>query len=345
MPNVGKSTLFNTLTKKQIEASNYPFCTIDPNVGVVKLPDERLDKVAKVSQSENVVPTTVEFWDIAGLVKGANQGEGLGNQFLANIRECDAICEVVRDFKDDNIIHVDGRVDPQEDRETISTELILADLNSVDKRLLKATKHAKGGVKESIKEKQVLERLKSELEKGVPVRDLELTEEEKPLVKELHLLTSKPVLFVLNVDEGHKDDDLSDWPQNTLKLNIKLEQEISCLPESEQADYIREMGLYESGLNKLIRSCYDLLDLITFFTSGKKESRAWTLTKGSSAPEAAGKIHTDMRDGFIRVEVINWSDFVECGGESQAKEKGLIRTEGKDYIVQDGDVCHFLHNK
>ncbi|HMB66213.1 MAG TPA: redox-regulated ATPase YchF [Patescibacteria group bacterium] len=345
LPNVGKSTLFNTLTQKQIEASNYPFCTIDPNVGVVKVPDERLDKIAEISRPAQVLPTTIEFWDIAGLVKGANQGEGLGNQFLANIRECDAICEVVRDFKDGNIIHVDGQVNPNNDRETISTELILADLATVEKRLEKAKKQTKGGGKEAAWQQEVLEKLKDKLGEGAAIRDIELSQEEKEFIKELHLLTAKPILYVLNVDEGHKDEDVSDWPDNALKLNIKLEQEIASLPEEEQADYIREMGLQESGLNRLIKSCYNLLDLITFFTTGQDESKAWTTEKGSTAPEAAGRIHSDIQEGFIRAEVINWRDFIEAGGEQAAKEKGLMGLEGKDYVVQDGDVCHFLHNK
>ena len=345
LPNVGKSTLFNSLSRARAESANYPFCTISPNVGIIPVPDQRLDMIAERVKPQKVTPTTIEFVDIAGLVEGASKGEGLGNQFLANIRECDAICEVVRDFKDGNVIHVDGQVKPNDDRDTINMELVLADLATVEKRLEKAKKHTKGGSKEAAKQQETLEKLKTQLEDGVSVRDIELEEEEKEFIKELHLLTAKPILYVLNVDEGHKDEDVADWPDNTLKLNVKLEQEIAGLPEEEQTDYIKEMGLQESGLNKLIKSSYDLLDLVTFFTTGKDETKAWTVEKNSPAPEAAGRIHTDIRDGFVRAEVINWKDFVDAGGEQSAKEKGLMRLEGKDYIVQDGDICHFLHNK
>jgi hypothetical protein len=345
LPNVGKSTLFNILTKKQIEASNYPFCTIDPNVGVVKVPDERLDKLAEISQPAAITPTTIEFVDIAGLVKGANQGEGLGNQFLANIRECDAICEVVRDFKDANVFHVDNKIDPEGDKETIDTELMLADLATVEKRLAKAGKDTKSGDKEAIRLKELLEKIKNNLEAGTPVREMDLEEDDQKTIKELNLLTAKPMLYVLNVDDAHRSDDIGGWAENILKLNIKMEEELAGLPEEEQAEYIQELGLDRSGVDKLIRASYDLLGLITFFTTGPQETRAWTVKKGATAPEAAGEIHTDIRQGFIRAEVINWKDFVEIGGEQPAKEKGLIRLEGKEYVVQDGDVCHFLHNK
>ncbi|MFW5888548.1 MAG: redox-regulated ATPase YchF [Patescibacteria group bacterium] len=345
LPNVGKSTLFNILTKKQIEASNYPFCTIDPNVGVVKVPDERLDKLAEISKPAAITPTTIEFVDIAGLVKGANQGEGLGNQFLANIRECDAICEVVRDFKDANVFHVDNKIDPEGDKETIDTELMLADLATVEKRLAKAGKDTKSGDKEAIRLKELLEKIKNNLEAGTPVREMGLEEDDQKTIKELNLLTAKPMLYVLNVDDAHRSDDVGGWAENILKLNIKMEEELAGLPEEEQAEYIQELGLDRSGVDKLIRASYDLLGLITFFTSGPQETRAWTVKKGATAPEAAGEIHTDIRQGFIRAEVINWKDFVENGGEQPAKEKGLIRLEGKEYVVQDGDVCHFLHNK
>ena len=344
LPNVGKSTLFNILTKKQIEASNYPFCTIDPNVGVVKVPDERLDKLAEISQPAAITPTTIEFVDIAGLVKGANQGEGLGNQFLANIRECDAICEVVRDFRDTNVFHVDNRIDPEGDKETIDTELMLADLATLEKRMAKNHKMAKGGNKEAAKLQQLLERIKQQLEEGTPVRQMELSEEEKESIKELHLLTAKPMLYVLNVDESH-DKEVNKWSEHVIKLNIKQEEEIAGLEEEEQQEYIEELGLERSGVDKLIRTSYDLLGLITFFTTGPQETRAWTLEKNSTAPEAAGQVHTDMQKGFVKAEVINWKDLVEVGGEQAAREKGLMRLEGKDYIVQDGDVCHFLHNK
>lgn len=342
LPNVGKSTLFNTLTRKQVEASNYPFCTIDPNVGVVKVPDKRLDEIAQISQPENIIPTYVEFYDIAGLVKGANQGEGLGNQFLSHIRECDAICEVVRDFKNDNIIHVDGKIDPEGDKEVIDTELMLADLATVNKRLEKEGKAAKSGDKSVVQKKELLEKIKNNLEEGVPVRKLDLAKEEKEIIKELNLLTAKPILYVLNIDDS---TEVIQEQDNFLKLNIKQEQEIVSLPEEEQKEFIEELGLERSGLDRLISACYNLLGLITFFTTGKDETRAWTVGKGSLAPVAAGKIHTDLQVGFIRAEVINWKDFVEAGGEQAAREKGLLRTEGKDYVVQDGDICHFLHSK
>ncbi|SRR6056297_241986 len=343
LPNVGKSTLFNTLTRKQVEASNYPFCTIDPNVGVVKVPDERLGKIAEISQPQEIIPTYVEFYDIAGLVKGANQGEGLGNQFLSHIRECDAICEVVRDFKNDNIIHVDGKIDPEGDREVIGTELMLADLATVNKRLEKENKATKGGDKVAIQKKELLEKVKNNLEEGVPVRKLDLDQDEKKIIKELNLLTQKPILYVLNIDEATNSENSEN--NDYLKLNIKQEQEIASLPEEEQKEYIEELGLERSGLDRLISACYNLLGLITFFTTGKDETRAWTTGKGSLAPEAAGKIHTDLEEGFIRAEVINWKDFVEVGGEQTAREKGLMRTEGKEYLVKDGDICHFLHSK
>lgn len=345
LPNVGKSTLFNILTKKQVEASNYPFCTIDPNVGVVKVPDKRLDKIASISQPAQVTPTTIEFVDIAGLVKGANEGEGLGNQFLANIRECDAICEVVRDFKDKNVFHVDNKIDPDGDKETIDTELMLADISTVDKRLAKTHKETKGGDKETLKFKELLENVKENLENGVPVRQMEITKEQKESIKELHLLTVKPMLYVLNIDDSYKGEELPAWSENVIRLNIRLEEEIAGLGEEEQAEYIQELGLDRSGVDKLIRASYDLLELITFFTTGPQESRAWTLEKKSTAPEAAGKVHTDMQKGFVKAEVIYWEEFVQLGGEQAAKDKGAMRLEGKDYIVQDGDICHFLHNK
>ncbi len=343
LPNVGKSTLFNILTKKQVEASNYPFCTIDSNVGVVKVPDKRLTELAKISQPKQIIQTTIEFVDIAGLVKGANKGGGLGNQFLANIRECDAICEVVRDFKDKNVFHVDNKIDPQGDKDTIDTELMLADISTIDKRLAKVHKDAKGGNKEAINFKQLLEVVKEKLENGVPVRQVSLTKEQKENIKELHLLTAKPILYVLNIDDSYQEKTL-EWPDDVIKLNIRLEEEISSLSEEDQIEYIQELGLDRSGTDKLIRGSYDLLDLITFFTTGPQETKAWTLEKESTAPEAAGKIHTDMQKGFVKAEIIYWQEFVRAGSEQAARGKGLIRVEGKDYLVQDGDVCHFLHN-
>ncbi len=347
LPNVGKSTLFNALTRKQVEASNYPFCTIEPNVGVVKVPDERLEKIAAISKPKQIINTTIKFVDIAGLVKNAHSGEGLGNQFLAHIRECDAICEVVRNFEDSNIVHVDGRINPDRDKETIDLELIFADLNTVEKRLAKVIKEAKSGDKEIIKLKEFLEKIKNELEKGKAVRDLNLEEEEKVMIKHLNLLSQKPIIYVLNSKEklANFEELKKKWGQNIICLDAKLEEEIVALPEEEQKEYIKELGLKDSGLNKLIRASYDLLGLITFFTTGSDETRAWTIKKGAHAPQAAGVIHTDFEKGFIRAEVIFWEDFIKAGGEAGAREQGLLRTEGKDYIVQDGDICHFLFNK
>lgn len=345
LPNVGKSTLFNVLTKKGVEAANYPFCTIDPNVGVVKVPDFRLDKLAEISKPAKVIPTTIEFVDIAGLVAGASKGEGLGNQFLAHIRECDAICEVVRDFKDENVIHVEGRVNPAEDKETINTELILADLGTAEKRLDKIRREAKSGSKEIIANTALLERIFEHLSAGKAVREMSFEEEEMIFVKTLNFLTIKPMIYLLNIDEGHSGDVLPGTKEPVIKVNVKLEEEIASLPEEDQAEYIKELGLEQSGLDKLIRSAYDTLGLQTFFTTGADETRAWTIKKGTKAPQAAGVIHTDFLKGFVRAEVINWEKFVECGSEAKAKELGLIRTEGKDYIFQDGDVANFLINK
>lgn len=344
LPNVGKSTLFTALTKKQAEAANYPFCTIEPNVGLVKVPDERLNKLAEISKPEKIIPTVIEFVDIAGLVKGASTGEGLGNQFLSHIRECDAICEVVRQFEDDNIIHVHNKIDPDSDRETINLELILADLATVTKRLDKVAREARTGNKESVAAKEILEKLSTQLESGKPARGLEFTDDEKIIVKQLGLITIKPLLYVLNSND--KDANLSHaWSDGkVISIDAKLEAEIASLPEEEQEVYIQELGLKESGLDRLIRAGYELLGLITFFTTGKDETRAWTVRSGAKAPEAAGVIHTDFTKGFIRAEVINWQDFVNAGGEVEAKSKGLIRTEGKEYIFQDGDVCNFLVN-
>jgi len=343
LPNVGKSTLFNALTKNKAEASNYPFCTIDPNVGVVKVPDERLEKIAVISKPAKIIPTVIEFVDIAGLVRGASQGEGLGNQFLSHIRECDAICEVVRGFTDENVVHISGKIDPADDKETISLELILADLATVEKRLAKVSKEAKSGDKELAKLAGLLSRLKEILAVGQPARQLILNDEEKWIVKSLNLLTVKPIIYVLNSD--NQKDELKVEDGEIIVLDAKIEEEISNLPEGEQAEYIKELGLAESGLAKLIKASYKLLSLITFFTTGLDETRAWTVKNGAKAPEAAGVIHTDFNKGFVRAEIINWEKFVEIGGEQKAKEKGLIRTEGKDYIVADGDICHFLVNK
>lgn len=345
LPNVGKSTLFNTLTKKQVAAENYPFCTIDPNVGVVKVPDERLLQLAEISKPEKIVPTFIDFVDIAGLVKGASEGEGLGNKFLSHIRECDAICEVVRDFENSDIIHVNNKINPDDDRETIDMELILADLTSADRALKNAESGSKSGNKDEIKKRDLLKKVCDGLEAGLPIRKIELADEEKLALKSFCFLTAKPIMYVLNVSDKEVAVDQAKWPQNTFKLNIKLESEIASLPENEQAEYIKEMGLEESGLDKLIKEAYKLLGLITFFTTGPDETRAWTINRGATAPEAAGKIHTDIQEGFVRAEVIGYKEFVEIGSEAKAREKGLIRTEGKDYIMKDGDIVNFLHNK
>jgi len=346
LPNVGKSTLFNTLTKNKVEASNYPFCTIDPNVGVVKVPDERLTELSKASNSKEIIPTVIEFVDIAGLVKGASKGEGLGNKFLSNIRECDAICEVVRDFENDDIIHVDGNINPDSDKETIDTELLLADLSMIDNSLAKAERNAKSGDKEEIKKRDLLAKIKKEIEENSKaVRDIDFTKDEKELVGLYNFLTAKPILYVLNINDDKIDIDRNKWPKDTIELNVKLESEIASLDDDEQLEYIEELGLDESGLSKLIKSSYKLLNLLTFFTTGEMETRAWTVENESTAPQAAGKIHSDIEEGFIRAEIIDWEKFIELGGESKAREAGEIRTEGKNYIIKDGDVCHFLHNK
>ena len=344
LPNVGKSTLFNVLTKKKVEASNYPFCTIDPNVGVVKVPDIRLEKIAKISQPAKIIPTFIEFTDIAGLVKGAHEGEGLGNQFLSHIRECDAICEVIRDFKDPNIIHVEGEINPASDQETINMELIFADLKTVEKRLEKVIKELKGNNKEAQKQKEILENIKNILDQGKAVREMTFKDDDLLFVKSLNLLTIKPIIYALNSDEPDQEVSFN-WDGEIIKINVKMEEEIASLPEEEQAEYLQELNISQSGLDKLISTSYKLLGLETFFTTGKDETRAWTIKKGTKAPQAAAEIHTDFEKGFVRAEVINWEKFIEAGNEIKAKELGLMRTEGKDYIVKDGDICNFLINK
>ena len=345
LPNVGKSTLFNILTKKSVEAANYPFCTIDPNVGVVKVPDLRLDKLAAISKPLKVIPTAIEFVDIAGLVAGASKGEGLGNQFLAHIRECDAICEVIRNFKDKNIIHVSGIIDPKADKETINVELILADLASVEKRLDKTKRESRSGNKELIFQAEILEKIFKHLSEGLAARSLQFNDEEWVFVKTLSLLTIKPIIYLLNADDLENIPELGEMDGEVIAVNVKLEEEIAALPEEEQAEYIKELNLTQSGLDKLIKASYRLLGLDTFFTTGPDETRAWTIKSGTKAPEAAGVIHTDFIKGFIRAEVINWEQFVNVGSDAKAREQGLIRTEGKDYIVQDGDICNFLVNR
>lgn len=339
LPNVGKSTLFKALTKKQVDAANYPFCTIDPNVGVVAVPDERLDKLAATCNSEKVIPTTIEFVDIAGLVKGAHKGEGLGNQFLSNIREVDAIAHVVRGFTDKNVIHVAGQVDPNSDQETINLELIFADLQTVEKRHEKLTKLARGNDKDALKILPIIERVKQALEDGKPVRTLSFTADEALLIKDLNLLTQKPILLVMNVDENSVIEET-----DFIAISAKIEAELSELPAEEAKVYMQELGMRMSGLDKLIQAAYKTLNLITYFTAGPKEAHAWTITNGTKAPQAAGVIHSDFEKGFIRAEVINWHDFVTCNGEVGAREKGLLRIEGKEYIFQDGDVAHFRFN-
>lgn len=356
LPNVGKSTLFNAITKAGAEAANYPFATIDPNVGVVEVPDYRLNRLAELVDPKRIVPTTFEFTDIAGIVKGASKGEGLGNKFLANIREVDAICQVVRCFDDDNITHVSGKVDPIDDIETINLELVLADLESVDKRYKRIAKLAKTKDKEAIAELAVLDKIKPVLEAGKSARSVEFTDDELPIVKGLFLLTTKPVLYVANVAE----EDITNADDNeyvklvreyaakenaeVITICARAEEEIAELDDDEKAMFLEDLGIEEAGLDKLIRAAYDLLGLGTYFTAGVQEVRAWTFKKGMKAPQAAGVIHTDFERGFIRAETIAYSDFDELGSEKAAKEAGKMRSEGKEYIVQDGDVMLFRFN-
>ncbi len=353
LPNVGKSTLFNALTRAQIAAENYPFCTIDPNVGVVPVPDPRLEKLAQIVHPERILPTTVEFVDIAGLVAGASKGEGLGNKFLAHIREVDAIAHVVRCFENDDIIHVAGRIDPAGDIEVINTELALADLDSIDRAYQKAVKAAKTSDKEAIKSRDLLERVRAQLNLAKPVRAMGLDANEKALLRDFHLLTDKPVMYVANVDEaGFTDNPRLDRVRELAKAEravvvpvcAAIEAEISQLEEADRADFLRELKLDEPGLNRVIRGAYALLGLQTYFTAGVKEVRAWTVRAGSTAPQAAGVIHTDFEHGFIRAEVIAYEDFIANKGEAGAKEAGKLRLEGKDYIVREGDVMHFRFN-
>ena len=347
LPNVGKSTLFNAITKSKVEAANYPFATIDPNVGVVPVPDDRLAKLAAQEKSEKIVPTTIEFVDSAGLVKGASAGEGLGNQFLSHIREVDAILEVVRFFENKDIIHVQGNVDPQRDVETIGIELQLADLQNVENRLSSVARQAKSGERDAIIKKQVLEKYKAALEKGQMANTVQLTDEEKEHSKDIQLLTTKPMLFVANqsFDLDKKQFPISNFQfPNSIIIDAQLESELAELGDDERAQYLKELGLSESGLDKIIKAAYQTLGLITFITAGPKESKAWTCKAGTKAPGAAGVIHTDFEKGFIRAEVIQWDKLLEAGGYSQARDKGWLRVEGKEYVVQDGDVVHFRFN-
>ena len=353
LPNVGKSTLFNALTKAGIEAANYPFCTIEPNIGMVTVPDPRLDALSEIVHPQQTVPTVMQFVDIAGLVKGAASGEGLGNQFLANIRETDAIAHVVRCFEHSDVIHVQGRVNPIDDIEVINTELALADMDTVEKALNKAGKLSKSGNKEALFEKQLLEKIKVHLDAGYPVRTLELTQDEALASRRLFLLTAKPVLYIANVDDnGYENNPLLEKVCNLAKtenasvvaLCAATESELVELDEEDRQEFMADLGLTESGLNRVIRAGYDLLGLQTYFTAGVKEVRAWTIKRGATAPQAAGVIHTDFEKGFIRAEVIAYDAFIQFKGEQGAKEAGKLRLEGKDYIVCDGDVMHFRFN-
>jgi len=344
LPNVGKSTLFTALTRKAADAANYPFATIEPNVGLVEVPDSRLATLAEMVHPQRIVPAVVEFVDIAGLVKGASEGEGLGNQFLANIRETDAICEVVRYFTDENVIHVEGRVNPESDVETIRTELVLADLSTIERALPRLEKDAKRD--KAIEAKVgVVKRLAEWMDQGHRAAKMEMTPEERELVRDLHLLTAKPMLYVANVDESQVSTDFPPIDGVVpIPICAKIEAELADLDPADAADYLADMGMAEPGLNRLIREAYRLLGLQSFFTAGEKEAKAWTVPIGAKAPQAAGVIHTDFERGFIKAEVISYDDYVELGGEKGAREAGKMRLEGKDYVMQDGDVVHFKFN-
>jgi len=353
LPNVGKSTLFNALTRAQIAAENYPFCTIDPNIGVVPVPDPRLAALAAIAKPQKILPTTVEFVDIAGLVAGASKGEGLGNQFLANIRETDAIAHVVRCFENPDVVHVSGQVDPVADIEVINTELGLADLESVEKALVRAEKASKAGDKEAIRWRESLKRMQAHLDAGEPVRSMDLDEFERQKLKELPLLTAKPVMYVANVlEDGFHHNPRLDAVRKlaaaegaeVVPVCAAIEAEIGQLDEADRSAFLADLGLDEPGLNRVIRAAYRLLGLQTFFTVGPKEVRAWTVHKGATAPQAAGEIHTDFERGFIRAETVGYDDFIACKGEAGARDAGKLRLEGKDYLVKEGDVLHFRFN-
>ncbi len=344
LPNVGKSTLFTALTRKQVDAANYPFATIEPNVGIVPVPDERIERLAAIVKPERVVPATVEFVDIAGLVKGASEGAGLGNQFLANIRECDAICEVVRYFSDPNVVHVEGRIDPASDVETIKTELVLADLGTVERALPRLEKDAKRDATLARKV-EVVRRLEAWMQDGHRARTMPLTDEERALVADLHLLTMKPMLYVANVDEGDLGASLAPIDGIApIPICAKVEAELAELDPAELQEYLEMEGLSEPGLDVLVREAYRILGLMSFFTAGPKEVRAWTIRVGVTAPEAAGVIHSDFERGFIKAEVVSYEDFITHGGEKGAREAGRLRLEGRDYVMADGDVVHFRFN-
>ena len=355
LPNVGKSTLFNSITKAGAECANYPFCTIEPNVGIVPVPDERLDVLTNMYHPQKTTHAVIEFVDIAGLVKGASKGEGLGNKFLSHIRETDAICEVVRCFEDSNIVHVDGSIDPVRDIETINLELIFADIETVNKRLDKVKKNLKADKKYQ-EEIDLLEKIKESLENGISARAIDFNEDEQALVKDMFLLTTKPILYIANVSEEQLSDAENDPMVKKVKeyaakekaevipLCVKVEEELSGLDDSDKKEMLEMLGLEESGLDKVIKKSYDLLGLMSFLTAGEPEVRAWTIKKGTKAPQAAGKIHSDIERGFIKAEVVSFKDLVEQGSMVAAREKGLVRSEGKDYIMQDGDIVLFKFN-
>ena len=354
LPNVGKSTLFNAITQAGAQAANYPFCTIEPNVGVVPVPDERLNVLARMYAPEKLTPTTIEFVDIAGLVRGAYKGEGLGNKFLSHIREVDAIVHVVRCFEDENIVHVDGSVDPARDMETINLELIFADLETIKRRADRARKNGKGGDKQFLAEAALCDRIRAHLESGKPVRTMELSDDEHAAVKAMFLLTTKPVIYVANISEDGigRENPLVDRlyaaakaeGAEALTICAKVEEEIAELSPEEKQAFIEELGIGESGLDKLVKACYKLLGLISYLTAGPKEVRAWTIERGTKAPQAAGKIHTDFERGFIRAEIVSYDTLMENGTMLACKEKGLIRSEGKEYVMQDGDIVVFRFN-
>jgi len=353
LPNVGKSTLFNCLTSGEIAAENYPFCTIEPNVGMVPVPDPRLDQLAGIVKPAKVIPTTMQFVDIAGLVAGASRGEGLGNKFLAHVRETDAIAHIVRCFEDDDVTHVAGRVDPIADIETIDTELTLADLESAERALARTAKQTKSGDKEAKALAGLLERVVAHLGEGDPVRSMDLSDDERRALREWHFITAKPVLYVANVDDTANADNplvrkVQEYASGSeavvVVVSAAMEAELAQLDPEEQAEFLADLGETEPGLNRLIRSGYQLLDLLTFFTAGPKEVRAWTVHRGATAPQAAGRIHTDFEKGFIRAEVTAFGDYVACNGETGAKAAGKLRLEGKEYIVKEGDVMHFRFN-
>ncbi len=354
LPNVGKSTLFNSISNNKVDAKNFPFCTIDPNFGIVEVPDSRLDTLSKLVNPENIVPTTIEFADIAGLVKGASKGEGLGNKFLSNLKEVDALIHVIRCFEDDNITHVNGKIDPLYDKEIIDYELLLKDLETINKQIEKYKKNAKSGNKETISNLETLINCEKKLKNNVAIRNIGLSKEDKDFIKGFNLITSKPIIYVANVNEDFisKDNDhinnLRECVKNEgfklIKISASIEEQISQMEEEDQNIFLNEYGLKESGLDKLIKASYSLLGLITFFTAGPKEVKAWTIKNGSKAPQGAGKIHSDFERGFIKAEVIKYDDYIKYKSELNCKENGKINLEGKDYVIDDGDIIHFKFN-